>query len=310
MTDDGDGSEESIAPDPDVADPGFDSGADVPDGDPLDIPLPWNTVPDEESTGTASSDDVSDADRGGISDTTGGASRPQAVPETFEDLRFVGPKTAPLLAESNISVADIWKKRVSYRDLTDAGVNRGVAAKVRREHSLSWSLDGGGTDLDRRSDQIRGLDDEERAWIAESSGWSESDSDAEADGSGDATAGEAAWQGHTSDSDTGDDGSDSDESPSTAGEAAWRAGGISESDDADGDARDAESAWRERSAPTPLTAVEGFGDDVARILRKAGIGSVRRLATADPESVADALDVDTDRVWSWRQRARDHDADG
>jgi hypothetical protein len=335
VTDDGDESSEPIAPDPDAEEPGFESGADVPDGEPLDIPLPWNTIPDEGAEDAASEADASDTDDGG--DGTGAdTSEDRPVPAEFEELRFVGPKSAPLLAASEISVADIWKKRVSYRDLTDAGVNPGVAAKIRREHSLSWSLDGGGTDLDRRSDQIRGLDDDERAWIAESSGWSESDSDAdaEADGSGNATAGEAVWQARTNEL-ADDDDSDTDGSPSTAGEAAWRAGEMTavdeaedaddtddrDADDADRDAaaadrdaaaadRDAESIWRDRSAPTPLTAVDGFDDDVATTLRKAGIGSVRRLATADPESVADALDIDLERVRSWRQRARDHDADG
>jgi len=71
---------------------------------------------------------------------------------------------------------------------------------------------------------------------------------------------------------------------------------------------DRESAWRQRSVPTPLTAVEGFDDEVVTTLRKAGIGSVRRLATADPDSVADALELGVERVRAWRDRAREHES--
>ncbi|MFA1610992.1 DUF7409 domain-containing protein [Halobellus rubicundus] len=302
-----------------------------------DIPLPWNTVSDSATESEEATDDTdTDADAEAEADADDPTSGARPVPDSFEDLRFVGPKTAPILADSGVSIADICEKRVSYRDLTEAGVNPGVAAKIRREHSLSWSLDGGGTDLDRRSSQIRGLDDAERAWIAESSGWStggEDDAAAETDGSGDATAGEAAWRAQTDagvpeagngESSSGAEsrsGSESEtangEAPATAGEAAWRAeSGVASDDDesAAGDsvgsdtATDSESAWRRRSAPTPLTAVAGFDSEVTTTLRKAGIGSVRRLATADPESVADALELDPERVRAWRDRARDHES--
>lgn len=294
--------------------PAADSDADAEGDADLEVPLPWNTVSDgddESDAEAASGDDVSD-DPDAPTDA-----RP--VPDEFEDLRFVGPKTAPILAESDVSIADVCEKRVSYRDLTTAGVNPGVAAKIRREHSLSWSLDGGGTDLDRRSSQIRGLDDDERAWIAESSGWTErADADAptETDGSGDAAADEAAWRARTEvgDAASGADGTD-DGVPETAGEAAWRAeSGVDDRGESDVDGgldadADAESAWRQRSAPTPLSAVEGFDEEVVTTLRKAGIGSVRRLATADPGSVADALELDAERVRAWRDRARDHESE-
>ncbi|RLM84093.1 helix-hairpin-helix domain-containing protein [Halobellus sp. Atlit-38R] len=237
-------------------------------------------------------------------------------------MHFVGPKTAALLRDSEISLTDFLEKRIAYRDLTTAGVNPGVAAKIRREHSLSWSLDGGGTDLDRRSSQVRGLDDDERAWIAASSGWSEDE--AETDGSGDGTAGEAAWREQTASGDgtvgrTTDRGVD-DGSSATDGEAAWRAGGsddLLEPEDGGSETgsnerttatRDAESAWRQQSAPTPLTAVDGLDEEAAATLHRAGIGSVRRLTTADIESVADALDVDRERVASWYRLAREHES--
>ena len=108
-------------------------------------------------------------------------------------LRFVGPATAAALAERGIEAAAIERKRVSYRMLVDADVNPGVAAKIRREHSLSWSFEGG-EDLDRRSTQIRGLKDDERAWIAASSGDWEERAAPTADGGSTAADAERAWQ--------------------------------------------------------------------------------------------------------------------
>ncbi|WP_336022908.1 helix-hairpin-helix domain-containing protein [Halobellus salinisoli] len=276
----------------------------------LDIPLPWNTVSDSErSTDPESENDESEAagQSGDATDASGdtsganndatdasgdatdtsaadadggstGEDGSKPIPDAFEDILFVGPKSAAALRESSVSLSDFANKRVAYRDLTEAGVNPGVAAKIRREHSLSWSFDGGGTDLDRRSAQVRGLADGERAWVAASSGWSD-DTATETDGSGDAAAAEAAWR---------DRGTDD-------------AGSTGES------SMDAETAWREQSVPTPVTALDGIDAETARTLRRAGIGSVRRLATADPESVADALDVDRDSVDEWRRLARNYE---
>jgi hypothetical protein len=270
------------------------------------------------------------------------------VPDEFEALRFVGPKTAAALRDSPIAVEDLVRKRVSYRDLTERGVHPGVAAKIRREHSLSWSFDSESSDLSRRSSQVRGLDDEERAWVAASAGWADEDAAAETDGSGDATSAESAWQAGSVDAEETDDdrsptdgesawratataSSDGDGGPTRDGEAAWRAeagdadvsGTDADDDEAawreratgsatagdDGDASrasatDAEAAWREQSAPTPVTVLEDVGDDYADRLADAGIRSVRRLATADPESVADALELDPRRVERWCEAAR------
>ncbi|MFB6091908.1 MAG: helix-hairpin-helix domain-containing protein [Haloquadratum sp.] len=298
------------------------------DGD-LDIPLPWNTTARDESGGDADASETATDE-----DAADGATTPdpESEPERFEDLRFVGPKSAAVLRDSEISLSDFREKRVTYRELKAVGVNPGVAAKIRREHSLSWSLDGDGTDLDRRSAQIRGLDDDERAWIAASAGGA--DAAAETDGSGDATAAEAAWRERTDAADsvgvrgeaTGTEagteaGTDApsdrrSDAPETPGEAAWQAAaGVGEEtdpgDETDPDEdllRDGESAWRRQSAPTPLTALEDFDEEVAATLHRAGIGSVRRLATADPESVADALELDVARVESWCRRARDHES--
>jgi hypothetical protein len=264
----------------------------APDPDDLDIPLPWNTVSNE-------SDDEEAADEQSDREGDGEESDVTATPDAFEDLRFVGPKTGALLRASDLTIEDLTKKRVAYRDLKEAGVNPGVAAKIRREHSLSWSLDGGGTDLGRRSSQVRGLDDDERAWIADSSGWSES-GETEADGSGDAADAEAAWRERTAHA-RGGTAEGADENASGSDESA----GI---DTGEAPATDAEAAWRQRSAPTPLTAIDNLDTETVAALREAGIGSVRRLATASPESVADALDVDVDRVTAWCRLAREHDS--
>ena len=292
--------------------------------DELDVPLPWNTVSSEDADADdieVANADETDGETAGADRTDGeGVTEPEEEstgPDGFEDLRFVGPKSAATLRDSPVSLADLVEKRIAYRDLKEAGVNPGVAAKIRREHSLSWSLDGGGTDLDRRSTQVRGLDDDERAWIAASSGWSEETTATETDGSGDATEAEAAWRARTDSEEAPTD----DERPETAGEAAWREGtgsgsGTTAFDDQgerpdDGGERsdvDAESAWRAQSVPTPVTALEGIDEDDAATLHRAGIGSVRRLATADPESIADALELELDRIETWCRLARGHES--
>lgn len=260
-----------------------------------EIPLPWTVVDAEEL------DD--------------------AVPDEFEALRFVGPKTADALRDSNVDVEDIVRKRVSYRDLTERGVHPGVAAKIRREHSLSWSFDSADSDLSRRSSQVRGLDDEERAWVAASSGWTDDDDNAaETDGSGDAAGGESAWRAQTG----GGTAADSADDPTRDQEAAWREKSVDgetaddvrddetawrerateSAGEADASPVDAEAAWREQSAPTPVTVLDDVDATHAEQLSDAGIRSVRRLATADPESVADALELDQSRVERWCDAAR------
>jgi len=181
------------------------------------------------------------------------------IPEDPTDVRFVGPATAEALASAGITVESILGKAVSYRQLVEAGINPGVATKIRREHSLAWTLSGStDADLGRRSDQVRGLQDGERAWVAASTGdWESAEasaaSEAEADGSGEAEA--------------------------------------------------AEAAWRERSSPDPVTEVPGVTEGDADQLAKAGITSVRSLATSNPETVADVLGLDVEVVEEWRTAA-------
>ncbi len=211
----------------------------------------------------------------------------------------MGPATAAVLADASFGADDVRAKAVSFRMLTDAGVNPGVAARIRREHSLAWSFESEGEDLGRRSSQIRGLGDAERAWVAASSGdWQErsprdDDAAGDADGGGDRAAAVAA------------DGADA------AAERAWVAdaesgGPDGTKADGSGDPAAAESAWRERSRPTPVGDVEGVTESEAADLAEAGITSARALALANAEEVADALDRDADRVAALRDAAAEY----
>ncbi|MDY6817380.1 MAG: hypothetical protein SVG88_01870 [Halobacteriales archaeon] len=85
-------------------------------------------------------------------------------------LRWVGPATADCILAAPFDAADILHKRVSFVELIEAGINRGVAHQLRREYSLVWSFRWRpGSDLERRADQVRGLTDAERVWVADSS---------------------------------------------------------------------------------------------------------------------------------------------
>ncbi|WP_137286733.1 helix-hairpin-helix domain-containing protein [Halorussus salinisoli] len=191
----------------------------------------------------------------------------------LRDIHFVGPATAEVLADADFDATGIIDKSVSYEMLIDAGVNPGVATRLRKKHSLHWSF--GGSDenddsLEQRSEKIRGLQDDERAWVAASNGdWESNEPETTETTSGDWTP---------------------------TGEA---------STDGSGAAEEAEAAWRERSKPDPVTDVPGVDEEMAEILANGGVTSVRSLATADPEHVADSLGLDAERVSEWRDDARD-----
>lgn len=217
----------------------------------------------------------------------------------LRELRFVGPSTADALAAADVVPADITGKRVSHAQLVEYGVNPGVAARIRREHSLQWSFEGG-ADLDQRAEQVRGLQDDERQWVAASYGV-----DAEADGSGDAAAAESDWQAAAVAGGGGGSPPEQTDTPDAADEeAAWREGSWP-TGDADDAAERGEAAWQEASAPTPVTALRAVDDDAAALLASAGITSVRSLATAHVDQVADSLGVSSDRVRALRDAARD-----
>ncbi|WP_423744858.1 hypothetical protein V5735_02145 (plasmid) [Haladaptatus sp. SPP-AMP-3] len=172
------------------------------------------------------------------------------------DVKFVGPATAAVIDDASFGVKAIQNRTVSYEMLREAGVNPGVAGRLRREHSLSWSFESG-NDLTDRSTQVRGLQDDERAWIAASSG---------------------DWERET---------------PETA------------TTDGSGEAEAEEAAWRDRSSPDPVTDVPEIDDRLADELAEAGITSVRSLAIANPERVADSLSFDRNRVTKWRDSAHE-----
>ena len=202
---------------------------------------------------------------------------PDGVAE-LTDIHLVGPATAEVLERAEFDGTGIADKTVSYEMLIDAGVNPGVAARLRKEHSLHWSFGGSEEDddsLEQRSEKIRGLQDEERAWVAASSG---------------------DWESNEPETTTTTDG---DWSP-TGGTATPEA-----STDGSGAAEAAEAAWRERSKPDPVTEVPGVDEEMAEVLANGGITSVRSLATADHEHVADSLGLDVDQVTEWRDAARD-----
>ncbi|MFD1566595.1 DUF7409 domain-containing protein [Halolamina litorea] len=242
------------------------------------------------------------------------------------DLKYVGPATATAIEGAEFSGQAVADKEVSYRMLLEAGINPGVAAKIRRHHSLAWSFNNDG-DLDRRSTQVRGLQDEEAAWVA-SSGIGETDDPDESaetaepspasaeDSSDDRTEDEeAAWIADATDREdlsieriydgTADDGAVDED-----GEAAWVADATAEADDApsatadgSGDPLAAEAAWRERSKPTPLTELSGIGAEAADQLAEAGVTSVRSLATASPELLSDVTGIDEQRLRRWHREA-------
>lgn len=228
--------------------------------------------------------------------------------EDVRELKFVGPATADVLADAPFDAADVRDKAVSYRMLIDAGVNPGVAARIRREHSLAWSFESEGEDLARRSTQIRGLGDAERAWVAASSGDWQSD-DADQPNAGGQREGAGTDRNDPDDDSAGaaaDEGSDD-----AAAERAWvaasaRGDASGTKTDGSGDPVAAESAWRERSRPTPVVNVNGVSDGDAADLAEAGIISARALAVADPEEVAEALDRDAARVAELRDAAAEH----
>lgn len=105
------------------------------------------------------------------SDATDGAGGGEgATGDNPTDLPLVGPATAAAIDDAPFDATDIADRRVSYRMLREAGVNPGIAARMRRRYSLVWSFRWhfGGDDFPDRAAQVRGLRDPERAWIDES----------------------------------------------------------------------------------------------------------------------------------------------
>jgi hypothetical protein len=238
-----------------------------------------------------------------------------AVDATLESIRYVGPATASVLESNGFGSTAITGKRVSYRMLVDAGVNPGVAAKIRREHSLSWSFSSGG-DLDRRSTQVRGLGTAEAEWVAASAGDWQQETDQQSTGG---SSGDIVDPGAASETSEASEETDIESTATTP----WPTHGISTSHtassasttvdkptvntvtDGSGDASSAEAAWRARSRPTPVTELADVDSPAADLLAEAGITSVRSLATADPARIAAVLELPSTLVDMWYQCARD-----
>ncbi|APE95647.1 DUF7409 domain-containing protein [Halodesulfurarchaeum formicicum] len=201
------------------------------------------------------------------------------MPEELTALTHVGPATAGVLEAADIEPEDISNRRVSHAQLIEVGVNPGVAARIRREHSLPWSFDGGGDDLDRRAEQVRGLQDGEREWVAASAnGW---DTPVAGEDVNTTTEDDSGWERRP-----------------------WPTEPDSETE------FEAEAEWRERSRPTPLSELPELDESALGALAEAGITSVSRLATCDLERVADSLGLETEDIRSWQRAARAHDGDG
>lgn len=122
---------------------------------------------DRESTdGDAASrkDATDERDGDAVSPTRlvfGMGSTPERVDPRIE------PAEREALEEAGLEPDDVSSKEYSYRMLLDAGVEESVADALRRRLSLPWSFETDG-DLDRRSAEVRGLGEAERAWIAAS----------------------------------------------------------------------------------------------------------------------------------------------
>lgn len=245
-------------------------------------------------------------------DGGGGGGGERADPAALTDLAYVGEATAEVLENAGVTIGDVREKTVSYRQLVAVGVNPGVAGKLRREHSLHWTLDAQGADLDRRSKRVRGLRDGEREWVA-------------------ATAGQRRRGGreHTASDDAVDDAGEEPDSADAdrEGEREWvdasgadrsnasrpdasNASGVDDSRtsgeaDVGGDAFTAEAAWRERAWSPPVSSLPDVGRAEARRLEAVGVDTVRRLATADPEHLATRLGCSAERVRGWVAAARE-----
>ncbi|NHN42647.1 helix-hairpin-helix domain-containing protein [Halorubellus sp. JP-L1] len=80
---------------------------------------------------------------------------------------------ADALADADIAAVDVRERAVSYRDLLAAGIGRETATALRREFSLPYSTTFG-EGIEDRSDEVTGLQDGERDWVAASaSDWEE-----------------------------------------------------------------------------------------------------------------------------------------
>lgn len=86
------------------------------------------------------------------------------VERTVEGAAALEADERRALGEAGIDPEAVSARECSYRMLLDAGLEAEVADVLRRRFSLPWSFDADG-DLGRRSTEVRGLGEAERAWI-------------------------------------------------------------------------------------------------------------------------------------------------
>ncbi|WP_440769494.1 hypothetical protein [Natronorubrum sp. DTA28] len=89
----------------------------------------------------------------------------QVLETGTDDRSRLEPDERTALEAADIDPDAIPDKEYSYRMLLDAGLDETTAGTLRRRFSLPWSFESDG-DLDRRSDEVRGLGAAEREWIA------------------------------------------------------------------------------------------------------------------------------------------------
>lgn len=71
------------------------------------------------------------------------------------------------LEDAGLDPAAVADKTYSFRMLLEAGVSEPIADALRRRFSLPWSFGVDG-DLDKRSNEVSGLAEAEREWVAAS----------------------------------------------------------------------------------------------------------------------------------------------
>jgi hypothetical protein len=183
-----------------------DAGPDTDSGTDVSAEVGSPSEPEGSSASDARDDATSGTDTEGLSDTesdatSGTESAPEASAATGAELVADAATAAPAsseaeddtsaqgeasargdtvvldevegsvgdrLAEAGVDVAAVVDRTVSYRELVDAGVDEALATRIRRAYGLRWSFRTGDDDLHERSSALRGLDDEEREWIAAS----------------------------------------------------------------------------------------------------------------------------------------------
>ncbi|OIB57230.1 hypothetical protein [Natrialba sp. SSL1] len=184
------------------------------------------------------------------------------------------------LEDAELDPDAVANKEYSYQQLLETDLDEAFAAELRRRLSLPWSFQtDSDLDLDRRSDEVRGLGTAERAWIAASE--------------------TEEWQRFETQPPTDRAGDSSTALNSECGSDASAADGLAAGDDGESDDE------RPYPRPTPPTAVTGVGPDDAAMLAEAGIVSAERLATIRAVTVARLLELDVLHVRSWRHNARE-----